>query len=78
MTEIAYKLGNLPWVEGEKLVGAKKCLGASTTVNRDIGDCLRSVEEVRGVIVSLGVKNALSDPEPGPWSRSNANFYLFI
>ena len=59
MTEIAQTKCNLPRLEGENRVGAKKCLGASTAVNRDIGDCIRIVEEVGGARVWLGVKNAL-------------------
>ena len=57
MTELAHTQCNLLRLEGEKLVGAKKSLRASTAVNRDIGDCLRSAEWVRDAKVWLGVKN---------------------
>ena len=61
MTELAHTQCNLLWLEGENRVGAKKCLGASTAVNRDTGDCLRIGEEVEGVRVWLGAKNSLSN-----------------
>ena len=35
MAELAHTQYNLPWLEGEKRVGAKKCLGASTAVNKE-------------------------------------------
>ena len=70
MTELAHTQCNLPWLEGEKRVGAEKCLGAFTAVNRDIGNYLRIGKEVGGTRVWLGVKKALSDPKPGPWSGS--------
>ena len=70
MTELAHTQCNLLWLEGEKRVGSKKCLGASTAVNRDIGDCIRSVEEIGGIRVWFGVKKALTSHKTGPWSRS--------
>ena len=53
MTELAHTQCNLPWLERENRVGAKKCLGASTTINSDIEDCLRIGEEIRGDRLSL-------------------------
>jgi len=56
MTELAHTR-QFTVVRVRKSVSArKKCLGASTAVNRDIGDCLRSVEETGGTRVWLGVK----------------------
>ena len=65
MIEIAHTQCNLPQLEGEKLVGAKKCLGASTAVNRDIGDCLRIGEEVEGARVWLDLEKSHTQLESG-------------
>ena len=59
MIEIAHTQCNLPRLEVEIVSAQKKCFGASTTVNRDIGDYLRIGKEVEGARVWLGVKNAL-------------------
>ena len=76
MTGLAHTPCHLLRLEREKLVGAKKCLGASTSVDRDIGDCLRCVKEIEGIRVWLGVKKSPSSHKPGPWSRSFINIYL--